>query len=77
VWTGDGWNLSVRPNLQLRLPDSMGVVYCVTNAELTFDVNLYPGETRQYWGVLSFKVGTQPRDRNNAMASVELEVVRW
>jgi hypothetical protein len=76
--TGDGWNMSLTPNISLRLPDNGGSLPgAVSNAELVLDVNLYPGETRQLWGILSFKVAASPRDQNNVTASAEILIVRW
>ncbi len=76
--TGDGWNLSLHPNISLRLPDSSSAIPgAVSNAELEFDLNLYPGEARQLWGILCFKVAASPRDENNVTASIELLILRW
>jgi hypothetical protein len=78
VLTGTWWNLSLRPNLQLRLPDSTSCLESsIANAELVLDIGLFPGETRQLWGVLSLKVCTSPRDKDLVTASIDLEIIRW
>jgi hypothetical protein len=78
VYTGEGWNLAVRPRLQLRLPTAIGDVRsAISQAQLVVEVGLFPGETRQLWGTLSFRVSTSPRDKEFASASIALEVVRW
>lgn len=78
VLTGDGWNMSFRPNVSLKLPDGgAGVFSAISRAEAVVDLRLYPGETRQLFGILTFRASTSGRDGFGFTGQVQLEIVRW
>jgi hypothetical protein len=74
--TGEGWNLSVYPAVSLRLPTRCDPTQTLSNAGVEFDLNLYPGETRQQWARVSLELRTSPSD-NAYTAICEFEVLRW
>ena len=76
--TFESWNVSLRPNVQLRFPSSLGTAMtALSYAEVTLEIGLYPGETRQLWGTIRFNVRTSPFDRDKLAATADFEVYRW
>jgi hypothetical protein len=76
VWTGDGWNVSFRPTLQLRLPQLGDLPSAVSQAAAEVEVSFFPRELREPWAILVFKVRGAPSPRE-VTACVDFEVVRW
>lgn len=76
LWTGDGWNVSVRPTLQLRIPQLSALEGTVGQAAVQVDVGLYPNDLREPWAIVTLRVKGNPRARE-VVASLDFEVVRW
>jgi hypothetical protein len=74
--TGEGWNLCAHPALGLRLPTSSDMTQAFSSVSIAFDVNLFPGETRQLWGLVSLRFQASPSGRT-CSATLDFEVLRW
>ncbi|MBI3723402.1 hypothetical protein HY251_05535 [bacterium] len=76
LWTGDGWNVTVRPTLRLRLPSFSALEETISNAAVEVNVLFFTRGAREPWGALSLRVHGRPSD-NELVASVEFDFLRW
>ena len=76
LFTGNGWNLSIHPSLSLRLPTSNDLTQACSNVSVEFDLNLFPGEARQQWGLVSVELQASPNTRIYSAVAL-FEILRW
>ncbi len=76
LWTGDGWNLSFRPTLQIRLPKLRAPETAIGSISAQIDFMAYTDRAREPWVAVSLHVCGQPAQRQ-IEATLEAEILRW
>jgi hypothetical protein len=76
LWTGDGWSVSVRPFLHLRVPQMSSPDTTVGSAGAQLDVTLFRADTRDAWAVVMLRVQGRPH-QNEVTSTLDFELVRW
>ena len=77
LWTGDGWNVSFRPTLQLRVPQPIGLEGTARPGERASSSRLLPAGAPRALGDREPSGAPRAPPAGRDRAAVDFEIVRW